>query len=145
VVRGDRPAAHRPAGDKVFGAEVTGVCSTYNVDLASSLGADHVVDYTREDFTPQPTPLRPAARCGGEPVVVRLQAGPGQDATLVLVGEPKTNPWTGPLGHVAGVRLASLRAGQQVVFLVAKFTRDDFLVLRELLEAGKVTSVIDRQ
>jgi len=46
---------------------------------------------------------------------------------------------------VAGVRLASLRASQKVVFFVAKFTRDDFLVLRELLEAGKVTSVIDRQ
>lgn len=54
-----------------------------------------------------------------------------QDATLVLVGGPKANPWTGPLGHVAGVRLASLRASQKVVFFVAKFTREDFLVLRE--------------
>jgi NADPH:quinone reductase-like Zn-dependent oxidoreductase len=69
----------------------------------------------------------------------------GRDATLVLVGGPKTNPWTGPLGHVAGVRLASLRASQKVVFFVAKFTREDFLVLRELLEAGTVTPVIDRQ
>ena len=53
----------------------------------------------------------------------------------MLVGGPKANPWTGPLGHVAGVRLASLRASQKVVFFVAKFTREDFLVLRELLEA----------
>jgi NADPH:quinone reductase-like Zn-dependent oxidoreductase len=69
----------------------------------------------------------------------------GQDATLVLVGGPKTNPWTGPLGHVASVRLASLRASPKVVFFVAKFTREDFLVLAELLEAGKVTPAIDRQ
>jgi hypothetical protein len=46
----------------------------------------------------------------------------GQDATLVLVGGPKTNPWVGPLGHFASVRLASLGASQKVVFVVAKFT-----------------------
>jgi NADPH:quinone reductase-like Zn-dependent oxidoreductase len=69
----------------------------------------------------------------------------GRDATLVLVGGPKTNPWLGPLGHVVGVRLASLRASQKVGFFVATFTREDFLVLAELLEAGKVTPVIDRQ
>ena len=69
----------------------------------------------------------------------------GRDATLILVGGPKTSAWFGPLGHVAGVRLASLRASQKVVFFVAKFNRKDFLVLRELLEAGKVTPVIDRQ
>ena len=68
-----------------------------------------------------------------------------RDATLVLVGGPKTNPWLGPLGHVVGVRLASLRASQKVVFFVASFNREDFLVLRELLESGKVTPVIDRQ
>jgi NADPH:quinone reductase-like Zn-dependent oxidoreductase len=68
----------------------------------------------------------------------------GRDATLVLIGGPKTNRWTGPLGHVAGVRLASLRASQKVVFFVAGFTREDFVVLAELLEAGKVTPVIDR-
>ena len=67
----------------------------------------------------------------------------------------RTRPWSlsagprptrGPgLGHIAGVRLASLRASQKVVFFVARFTREDFLVLAELLEAGKVTPVIDRQ
>ena len=58
---------------------------------------------------------------------------------------PKANRWIGPLGHVASVRLASLGASQKVVFFVAKFNREDFVVLQELLEAGKVTPVIDRR
>jgi len=58
---------------------------------------------------------------------------------------PKANRWIGPLGHVASVRLASLGASQKVVFFVAKFNREDFVVLQELLEAGKVAPVIDRR
>jgi NADPH:quinone reductase-like Zn-dependent oxidoreductase len=130
---------------KAFGAEVTGVCSTRNVDLVSSLGADHVVDYTQEDFTRSGQRYDLLLDVAGSRSWSDCQRVLGQDATLVLVGGPKTNSWTGPLGHVAGVRLASLRARQKVVFFVAKFTREDFLVLAELLEAGKVTAVIDRQ
>jgi NADPH:quinone reductase-like Zn-dependent oxidoreductase len=124
---------------------VTGVCSTRNVDLVSSLGADHVVDYTQEDFTRSGQRYDLLLDVAGSRSWSDCQRVLGQDATLVLVGGPKTNSWTGPLGHVAGVRLASLRARQKVVFFVAKFTREDFLVLAELLEAGKVTAVIDRQ
>jgi NADPH:quinone reductase-like Zn-dependent oxidoreductase len=130
---------------KAFGAEVTGVCSTHNVDLVRSLGADHVVDYTREDFTRGERRYDLLLDVAGSRSWSDCKRVLGQDATLVLVGGPKTNPWTGPLGHVASVRLASLRASQKVVFFVAKFTREDFLVLAELLEAGKVTPAIDRQ
>ena len=130
---------------KAFEAEVTGVCSTHNVDLVRSLGADHVVDYTREDFTRSGRRYDLLLDVAGSRSWSDCKRVLGQGATLVLVGGPKTNPWTGPLGHVASVRLASLRASQKVVFFVARFTREDFLVLQELLEAGKVTPVIDRQ
>ena len=121
------------------------MCSTHNVDLVRSLGADHVVDYTREDFTRSGRRYDLLLDVAGSRSWSDCKRVLGQGATLVLVGGPKTNPWTGPLGHVAGVRLASLRASQKVVFFVARFTREDFLVLQELLEAGKVTPVIDRQ
>jgi NADPH:quinone reductase-like Zn-dependent oxidoreductase len=130
---------------KAFGAEVTGVCSTHNVELVRSLGADHVVDYTREDFTRSGRRYDLLLDVAGSRPWSDCRRVLGKDAALVLIGGPKTNPWVGPLGHVAGVRLASLRASQKVVFFVAKFNREDFLVLSELLETGKVTPVIDRR
>jgi NADPH:quinone reductase-like Zn-dependent oxidoreductase len=130
---------------KAFGAEVTGVCSTHNVDLVRSLGADHVVDYTREDFTRSGRRYDLLLDVAGSRSWSDCRRVLGQDATLVLVGGPKTSPWVGPLGHVVGIRLASLRASQKVVFFVAKFNREDFLVLQELLATEKVTPVIDRR
>jgi NADPH:quinone reductase-like Zn-dependent oxidoreductase len=130
---------------KAFGAEVTGVCSTHNLDLVRSLGADRVVDYTREDFTRSGRRYDLLLDVAGSRSWSDCKRVLGQDATLVLVGGPKTNPWVGPLGHFASTRLASLGASQKVVLFVAKFNREDFLVLHQLLEAGKVTPVIDRR
>jgi NADPH:quinone reductase-like Zn-dependent oxidoreductase len=130
---------------KAFGAEVTGVCSTQKLDLVRSLGADHVVDYTREDFTRGGRRYDLLLDVAGSRPWSDCKRVLARDATLVLVGGPKANRWLGPLGHVAGVRLASLGASQRAVFFVAKFNREDFLVLRELLEAGTLTPVIDRQ
>jgi NADPH:quinone reductase-like Zn-dependent oxidoreductase len=130
---------------KAFGAEVTGVCSTHNVELVRSLGADHVVDYTREDFTRSGRRYDLLLDVVGSRSWSDCRRVLGQDATLVLIGGPKTNPWVGPLGHVVSIRLASLRASQKVVFFLAKFNREDFLVLSELLETGKVTPAIDRR
>jgi NADPH:quinone reductase-like Zn-dependent oxidoreductase len=129
---------------KAFGAEVTGVCSTRNVDLVRSLGADQVVDYRREDFTRSGRRYDLLLDVAGNRSWSDYRRVLGPSATLVLIGGPKTNRWTGPLGHVVGVRLASLRANQRVVFFVARFTPEDLVVLRELLEAGKVTPAIDR-
>jgi NADPH:quinone reductase-like Zn-dependent oxidoreductase len=130
---------------KAFGAEVTGVCSTGNVDLVRSLGADHVVDYTREDFTRDGRRYHLLFDVAGSRPWRECRRVLSDKATLVLVGGPKTNRWLGPLGHVAGVRVASLGASQKTVFFIAKFNRDDFLALHELLEAGAVTPVIDRR
>jgi len=130
---------------KAFGAEVTGVCSTRNVDLVRSLGADLVIDYTREDFTRSGQRYDLLLDVAGSRSWPECRRVLDHKATLVLVGGPKANRWIGPLGHVASVRLASLGASQKVVFFVAKFNREDFVVLQELLEAGKVTPVIDRR
>jgi NADPH:quinone reductase-like Zn-dependent oxidoreductase len=130
---------------KALGADVTGVCSTRNVDLVRSIGADHVVDYTREDFTRSGRRYDLVLDVAGSRSWSECRRVLDHNATLVLVGGPKTNRWIGPLSHVIKVRLASLGASQKVVFFVAKFNREDFVVLQELLEAGKVTPVIDRR
>jgi NADPH:quinone reductase-like Zn-dependent oxidoreductase len=129
---------------KAFGAEVTGVCSTRNLDLVSSLGADHVVDHAREDFTRNGRRYDLLLDVAGNRSWSDCRRVLGRGATLVLVGGPKTNRWIGPLAHIASVRVASLGGGRKVVFFVAQFNRQDFVVLRDLLEAGAVRSVIDR-
>jgi NADPH:quinone reductase-like Zn-dependent oxidoreductase len=130
---------------RALGARVTAVCSTRNVDLVRSLGADRVVDYTCEDFT----------RGGGRYDVLFDVAGNrswadcrrvlGPDATVVLVGGPKRNRLLGPLGHVAAMRLAALGSGRRAVFFVAKLTGPDLEALRELAEAGRVRPVVERR
>ena len=129
---------------KAFGAEVTGVCSTRNVDTARSLGADHVIDYTREDFTRNGRRYDLFLDIAGSRSWRECRRVLNPQAKFVIVGGPKTNRWIGPLSHVIKVRLASLGASQKVVFFVAKFNREDFAFLRELFEGGKIKSVIDR-
>jgi NADPH:quinone reductase-like Zn-dependent oxidoreductase len=130
---------------KSFGAEVTGVCSTRNVDLVRSLGADHVVDYTQEDFTRSERRYDLLLDIAGSRSWSACKRVLNPKAIFVIVGGPKTNRWIGPLSHVIKVRLASLQASQKVIFFVAKLDKADLVVLQELIEAGKVTPVIDRQ
>ena len=130
---------------KSFGAEVTGVCSTPNVELVRSIGAVHVVDYTQEDFTRSDRRYDLMLDVAGSRSWRACRRVLNPQATLVMVGAPKGNRLLGPLGHIAKVRLAALRSSQKVVFFVAKFNKADMMVLRELLEAGKVTPVVDRR
>lgn len=130
---------------KAFGAEVTGVCSTRNVDLVRSIGADHVIDYTREDFTRSDRRYDLMLDVAGSRSWSECRRVLNPQATLVIVGAPKGNRLIGPLGHIVKVRLAALRSSQKVVFFIAKFNKPDMVVLGELLEAGKVTPVIDRR
>jgi NADPH:quinone reductase-like Zn-dependent oxidoreductase len=125
--------------------EATAVCSTRNVDLVRSLGADHVVDYTREDFT----------RSGERYDLMFDNAGSRSwrhckrvlkpHARVVLVGGQMGGPVLGPLGHVIKSKLAALFGSRKAVFFVAKFNGADMQALRELLEDGKVTPVVDRR
>lgn len=129
----------------LLGAEVTGVCSTRNVDLVRSLGADHVIDYTLEDFTRSDQRYDLMLDIAGSRAWSECRRVLKPLATLVLIGAPKATRLIGPLGHIVKVRLAALRSSQKVVFFIAKFNKADMLVLQELLEDRKVTPVIDRR
>jgi NADPH:quinone reductase-like Zn-dependent oxidoreductase len=130
---------------KAFGAEVTGVCCTRNLDLVRSLGVDHVVDYTTEDFT------RPGERydviidIAGSRSFSELRRVMNPRARVVIVGAKMSSHGLGPLGHMIRMRLASVGRSQKSVFFVARITKEDLVVLRELLDSGKVTPVIDRR
>jgi NADPH:quinone reductase-like Zn-dependent oxidoreductase len=128
-----------------LGAEVTAVCSTRNVDLVRSLGADQVVDYTREDFTRTDRRYDLLLDIAGSRSWSECRRVLTPHATLVVVGAPKGNRLIGPLSHIVAVRLAAIRSSQQVVNFVAQVNKADLLVLQELLEAGKITPVVDRQ
>jgi NADPH:quinone reductase-like Zn-dependent oxidoreductase len=130
---------------KALGADVTGVCSTRNVELVRSLGADHVIDYTREDFTRSNQRYDLMLDIAGSRSWSECRRVLNPQATLVVVGAPKGNRLLGPLSHVVKVRLAALRGSQKVVFFIAKFNKPDMVVLQELLAAGKVTPIIDRR
>jgi len=130
---------------KALGAEVTGVCSTRNVDLVRSLGADHVIDYTSEDFTHSDQRYDLMLDIAGSRSWSECKRVLTPKATLVIFGAPKGNALMGPLSRIAKLRVAAVWSSRKVVFFIAKLNRADMDVLRELLETGKVTSVIDRR
>jgi len=130
---------------KSFDTEVTAVCSTHNVETVRSLGADEVVDYTREDFI---------QRGGRYDLVLDVAGGRSwrewkrvlaDDARLVVAGGPKKNRLYGPMGQLVKMKLASTGENGTVVPFLAKITRADVETLSELLESGQVRSVIDRR
>ena len=130
---------------KARGAEVTAVCSTGNVEQARSLGADHVVDYTREDFTHSGRRYDLLLDVAGGKSWSQLRRVLTQDATVVIVGAQKRR-LVGPIGHIVRLRVASLlRGSQKAVFFIAKTNRADMEILRELLETGNVKPVVDRR
>jgi NADPH:quinone reductase-like Zn-dependent oxidoreductase len=130
---------------KSFGAEVTGVCSTRNVELVRSLGADHVVDYTQEDFTRSDRRYDLLLDVSGTRSWSEYKRVLQPDATFVIVGAPKGNRMIGPLSHILKVRLAAFRSSQKVVFFVAKLTRADLVFLGELIESGRVKPVVEKR
>lgn len=129
---------------KAFGAEVTAVCSTRNVEQARALGADRVIDYTHENFT----------RCGVRHDLMLDIAGSRSflacrrvltdEATVVLIGGRMTYRGLGPLPHVAGTILKSLGRSQKVKFFEAKITTENLTEMKELIEAGKVRPIVER-
>jgi NADPH:quinone reductase-like Zn-dependent oxidoreductase len=129
---------------KALGAEVTAVCSTRNVEQARALGADHVIDYTREDFTRSGRRHDVILDVAGSKSWSQCRRVLNPHATLVIVGGPK-HRFLGPLGHIAKVRLAALRGSQKAVFFIAKWNKPDMDVLCELLESGNVKPVVERR
>ena len=130
---------------KALGGEVTAVCGPGSVDIARSLGADHVVDYTQEDFTRSDERYDLLFDVAGTRSWSACKRVLTPEATFVAVGGPRKSRLLGPLAHIVKVRLAALRGSRKVVFFIAKLTKEDLLALRELLEAGELTPVIDRR
>jgi NADPH:quinone reductase-like Zn-dependent oxidoreductase len=130
---------------KALGGEVTAVCSTRNVELARSLGADHVVDYTREDFTRSGERYDLLFDNAGSRSWSECKRVLKPQATVVLVGGQMGGRVLGPLGHVVGMKLAALPGRRKATFFVAKFNPEDLETLRAWLEAGTVRPVVDRR
>ena len=130
---------------KALGGEVTAVVSTANVDIARSLGADHVIDYTREDFTRIDGRYDLMLDVAGNRSWSACKRVLRERATLVIVGGPKANRLLGPLGGVLKKWVAGRFSRRKVVFFIAKLNKADMLVLEELVETGQVKPAIDRR
>ena len=131
---------------KAFGADVTAVCSTRNVDLVRALGADRVVDYSQEDFTRGSERHDLMIDIAGSQPFRKFRRVLTPEATIVVVGAkfPSSKP-LGPLGHVIGTRLSALGRSQTAKFFIAKINKDDLEFMRGLLETGQVKPVIDKR
>jgi len=130
---------------KALGANVTGVCSTGNVDRARELGADHVVDYTTDDFTTTGKRYDVILDVAGSRSWSDCKRVLDPGGRLVVVGAAKGGRTAGPLGHIAKLWLGGLASRRKVVFFIAKFDQSDLTTLCELLESGAVKPVIDRR
>ncbi|MEO1065205.1 MAG: NAD(P)-dependent alcohol dehydrogenase [Actinomycetota bacterium] len=129
---------------KALGAEVTAVCSTRNVDMVRSIGADHVVDYTTDDFVPGgprfDVMLDNVGNRSGREVLSVLRPG----ARYIAVSGPMKNRWLGPIPHIAGLWVRFLRADQSLKQFTAQPNPRDLESLAELLVSGEVVPEIQR-
>ena len=132
---------------KAFGAEVTAVCSTRNVDLVKSIGADHVIDYTKQDFTKTDQRYDMIYDLVGNHGFSERRniLKPNGICVLAGIGGAGAHPET--MGRIAGNFWNAFRSNfskEKFVFYIAKLTKGDFGVLRDLMQSGKVSPVIDR-
>jgi NADPH:quinone reductase-like Zn-dependent oxidoreductase len=131
---------------KALGAEVTGICSTRNVDMVRSLGADRVIDYTQEDFTRGEERYDLLADIGGGRTWSDLTRVLAPEGKVVMIGGPISNRLTGvSVRHLIRLRLTSLFGGHKGTFFIAKLNRPDLEFLAELITAGKVKPVVERR
>jgi NADPH:quinone reductase-like Zn-dependent oxidoreductase len=129
---------------KALGAEVTGVCSTEKVELVRSLGADHVVDYTRSDFTDVQLRYDAILDTGGNRRLSDLRRVLTKGGTLVLIGGETGGRWLGGFDRALRAVLLSPLVSQRLRMLMSTEKAEDLDALRELIEAGDVAPAIDR-
>jgi NADPH:quinone reductase-like Zn-dependent oxidoreductase len=130
---------------KALGARVTGVCSAAKAELVRSLGADAVVDYTREDFAESPRRYDVIVDTAGNRSLVHLRRALASDGVLAIVGGEWGNRWTGGFGRqMLRAPVLSLLVGQRLRPVMAKERSSDLDVLRGYIEAGGVTPAVDR-
>jgi NADPH:quinone reductase-like Zn-dependent oxidoreductase len=126
---------------KAFGARVTGVSSTSKVDLVRSIGADDVIDYTREEIADGTRRYDVIFDTAGNREVSYLRGALTPKGTLVLAGGEGAGRWLG-MGRVLRARAMSPFVGQRMTNFLERPNAEDLLVLKDLIEAGKVTPVI---
>ena len=128
---------------KAYGAEVTGVCSTHKTDLVASLGADDVIDYTRDGFADGRRTYDVVLDIAGNPPLGQLRRALGPRGTAVFVGGEGSGAVTGMGRQIRGA-LISPFVRQRLVLLVAKERASDYERLTDLIETGQVTPSLDR-
>ena len=129
---------------KAFGAHVTAVCSTTKVDLVRSLGADRVIDYTRDDFAQGTERYDAILDIGGNSSLARLRQVLASAGTLVIAGGETDGRWLGGSDRQIRALVLSLFVSQRLVTYVCRENHEDLLVLKDLIESGQVTPVVDR-
>jgi NADPH:quinone reductase-like Zn-dependent oxidoreductase len=129
---------------KAFGARVTGVCTTTKVDLVRSIGADHVIDHTRDDFADGTHHYDLIIDIGGNASLRRLRRALTPHGTLVIAGGETDGRWLGGAERQLRAIALSPFVGQKLRMLICSENHQDLLVLTELIEDGKVTPTMDR-
>jgi NADPH:quinone reductase-like Zn-dependent oxidoreductase len=129
---------------KALGAEVTGVCSTDKLDLVRSLGADHVIDYTRDDFAAGGHRYDLILDIAGNPTLSRLRRALAPRGTAVLVGGEDGGSLTGGMDRMLRAMLLSVFGRQRLIPLVSREKASDLERLAGLIDAGTVTPSVDR-
>src|SRR5213082_1519648 len=131
---------------KSMGADVTGVCSTKNLDMVRSLGADHVIDYTKEDFTKgaerydvilDNVPNHSLSEC-------RRILNPNGKYVMIGGGGPNDSRWIGPFGRVIKTMVVSPFVSQKMGMMMADANGKDLAVLADMMQSGKLKPVIDK-
>jgi NADPH:quinone reductase-like Zn-dependent oxidoreductase len=127
---------------RALGAEVTAATRTDKLDLVRSLGPDHLIDYTREDFTEGGRRYDVVVDVGGDRSLSACQRALAPGGTLLLAGAGRGA--SGPIGRILAGLVRSRVLRQRIVPFISKESTEDLLTLKELIEAGKVTPVVDR-
>jgi NADPH:quinone reductase-like Zn-dependent oxidoreductase len=129
---------------KCLGAEVTGVCSSRNVDLVRSIGADRVIDYTQEDFTTGERRYNVVFDCIGNHSLSACRRALTRTGVYVGVGGPGSRWLLGLVARPVAILVVSRFVSQDLAVFLAKPRREDLVCIRDLLAAGTITPVIDR-
>ena len=129
---------------KSFGAEVTGVCSTRNVNMVRSIGADRVIDYTKEDFTKGAERYDLILDNVGNHSLLESRRALKPKGKYIMVGGP-SGRWIDPLPRALNALVLSRFVSQDIRMFLAELNKEDLTILRDLMQAGKVKPVIDRQ
>jgi NADPH:quinone reductase-like Zn-dependent oxidoreductase len=129
---------------KAFGAAITGVCSTKKVEMVRSIGAERVIDYTREDFAAGDQRYDLILDIGGNSSLSRLRRALAPRGILIIAGGEGGGRWLGGTDRQIRAMLLSPFVDQKLGTFVNKETHEDLLVLKKLIESGKITPLIDR-